>query len=201
MSRPRTRSNDEVLAAMAAVLSRRGPHAFTLADVAAEAGLAPATLLQRFGSKHRLLVAFARWAAAGADGPFTEAERRGGPPLARLRRALLTLAGPAADRREFANHLALLLEDVRDPELRRAAAAHAERTERHIAALLREAVAAGELAAVSPAAWARIVFAAWNGALIQWGLRGRGALAADVDRVLKPLLRPRAGRVGKRRRA
>jgi AcrR family transcriptional regulator len=194
MPRPRTRSDDEVLAATARVLGRRGPHAFTLADVAKETGLAPATLLQRFGTKRGLLLAFARWASTRVDTPFDEAARRGGSPLAQLRRGLQNLAGPTADRREFANHLALLLEDMRDPELRRAAAAHARRTEQNITRLLRAAVAAGEIVVGQPERWAATVFAAWNGALIQWGLRGVGPLSAALDAVLDPLLLTPPGR-------
>ena len=197
MTRPKTKSDAAVLAAAGRVLVRRGPHDFTLADVAAEAGLSPATLLQRFGTKRGLLVAFARWAAAQADAPFEAAARRGGSPLTQLRRALLILAGPAANRREFANHLALLLEDVRDPDLRRAAAEHARRTEEQIAGLLRAAESAGELAMDDPARWARTLVAAWNGALIQWGLRGQDSLASSLDDVLGPLLQPRGpGRSG-----
>lgn len=188
MARPRTRSDEEVLAATARVLGRRGPHYFTLVDVARESGLAPATLLQRFGSKHGLLVAFARWAGQRADAPFAEAARRGGSALGQLRRALLRMAGPAGGRRRFANPLALLLEDVRDPALRRAAAGYARRTEAHIARLLRAAVRQGEIALEHPERWAAVVQAAWNGALIQWGPRGRGPLEAALERLLGTLL-------------
>jgi AcrR family transcriptional regulator len=48
--RPRTASDEEILAATHRVISSVGPR-FTLADVAREIGLAPATLIQRFGSK------------------------------------------------------------------------------------------------------------------------------------------------------
>src|SRR5579864_8584991 len=60
MSRQRTTSDAEVLAAAGRVIARLGPSRFTLADVSAESGLAPATLLQRFGSKRGLLLAFAK---------------------------------------------------------------------------------------------------------------------------------------------
>lgn len=198
MARPKTRSDEEVLAATARVLGRRGPHAFTLADVARASGLAPATLLQRFGSKRRLLVAFACWASRRADAPFEHAARRGGSALEQLRHALLRMAGPVGGRRRFATHLALLLEDVRDPALRRAAAGHARRTEENIARLLRAAARQGEIALEHPERWAAVVQAAWNGALIQWGLRGRGPLEAALERLLSTLL---ASAASSRRRA
>ena len=60
--RPRATSDEDLLAATHRVVSRLGPN-LTLADVAKEAGVSPATLMQRFGSKRGLLLAFA---AAGA---------------------------------------------------------------------------------------------------------------------------------------
>ena len=44
-----------ILRAAAEVIGRTGPARFTLAAVASEVGLVPATLVQRFGSKRGLL--------------------------------------------------------------------------------------------------------------------------------------------------
>src|SRR3712207_9546177 len=57
--RPRTVSDDDILAATGRALQRASPAQLTLADVAAEAGLPPATPLPRFGSKRGLLLALA----------------------------------------------------------------------------------------------------------------------------------------------
>jgi len=56
--RPRTTSDEDLLKAVHAVVTRLGPN-LTLADVAKEAGVSAATLVQRFGSKRGLLLAFA----------------------------------------------------------------------------------------------------------------------------------------------
>ena len=88
MPRPRILSDEQVLAAVARVLLRLGPR-FTLADAGAEAGLSPATLLQRFGSKRGLLLAFARAAAADAEGPFERARAERKSPLGALELALV----------------------------------------------------------------------------------------------------------------
>src|SRR6266705_415794 len=53
--RPRETSDEEILAAAARVMQRRSPAELTLADVAREAGVVPATLIQRFGTKRGLL--------------------------------------------------------------------------------------------------------------------------------------------------
>ena len=53
--RPRTHSDDALLDATFRAVGAVGPARLTLADVAREAGVAPATLVQRFGSKRALL--------------------------------------------------------------------------------------------------------------------------------------------------
>jgi len=63
--RPRLKPNSDIVLAAIRVIERLGPSRLTLADVAKEAGLAPATLMQRFGSKRGLLLAVARLGAAG----------------------------------------------------------------------------------------------------------------------------------------
>ena len=67
--RPRATSDSDILAATYRVVSRQGPN-LTLADVAREAGISPATLVQRFGSKRGLLLAFAGEGAKGMPEQF-----------------------------------------------------------------------------------------------------------------------------------
>src|ERR1700753_3871781 len=57
MPRKKTISDADVLAAATRAMYARGPADFTLARVAKAAGIAPATLIQRFGDKHGLIVA------------------------------------------------------------------------------------------------------------------------------------------------
>src|SRR5260221_10439477 len=61
MTRTKTISDGEVLDAAFGVMISKGPFEFTLTDVAKAAGIAPATLIQRFKDKRNLIVAaFAR---------------------------------------------------------------------------------------------------------------------------------------------
>ena len=193
MPRSKTLSDEQVLDAAARVLLRLGPARFTLADVAAESGLAPATLLQRFGSKRGLLLAFARSAAASAGMPFELARREKSSPLAALQLALVSACSELKSRQEVANSLALLLDDLTDEDLRAAAVAHARATESSIRDLLDAAVTAGELRKTDTVELALSVQAAFNGALIQWALRGSGKFDSFLGRVLAPLL-PRQGK-------
>ena len=191
MSRPRTRSDDEILDGAAKVLLRRGPHAFTLADVASEVGLSPATLLQRFRTKRGLLAAFARRASSATPAIVQSAEEGGKRGLRPLRASLVRLAAKVGRREHLANSLALLLEDVRVPELRSAAKKHAEAMEAAIAEHVAAAVTRGELARrTRPSDLAHVIYAVWNGALVQWGLRGRGRIEEWVGHAIDLALVP-----------
>jgi AcrR family transcriptional regulator len=191
--RRKTLSDEDAVRAAARVLQREGPSRFTLARVGREAGLSAATLLQRFGSKRGLLVAFAKTAADEAAAPFERARERNQSPLAALEMALVTIAQDLSSRQQVVNGLAVLLDDLRDEVLLAAAARHAENTEDAIRALLDAAVLAGELAGTDTKRLALSVQAAWNGAIVQWALRGTGPFDTFLMRVLRPLLRAPPG--------
>lgn len=197
MARTKTVSDDRVLDVVGVVLLRRGPHAFTLADVSARVGLSPATLLQRFGTKEALVRAFARRAA---DGPVLDWARFGPRhPLRALRRALRAVASALGGTRGLRSSIALFAEDVRDPALRRSARRHATRLESEIVAALRAARTAGELERRAPVgALARQLVLVWNGALTAHALGGRGGLVPAVDAALRFALGPYVRRVASR---
>jgi AcrR family transcriptional regulator len=192
MARPRTRTDAEVLAAALRAVARHGVARLTLADIAREAGLAPSTLAERFGSKRALLLAAAQHAAGEVR------LERTGSPLAAAVDGLVALAAGVADRRAFAHSLALLELDVADAGFRAAAAEHFGRVREQLAALLREALAAGELRAdADPDALARALQVAYNGALVVWAVTGDGALApalrSDLEAVLASCRSPGPG--------
>jgi AcrR family transcriptional regulator len=190
VTRQKTIPDRDIIRAGARVLMRVGPARFTLADVANEAGLSPATLLQRFGSKRGLILAFARAAAAEATAPFEQARIQNHSPLAALRAGLVGAARGLQSRQEVANSLGVLIDDIVDDEMRAAAVLHAEATEGAIRELLDAAMAAGEIESADSEELALSVQAAYNGAIIQWALRGSGAFEPFLARVLAPLLSP-----------
>ncbi|WP_369051849.1 TetR/AcrR family transcriptional regulator [Kineococcus terrestris] len=191
MARPRTVSDETVFDATARVVLRRGVQGTTLAAVAAEAGLSAAGLVQRFGSKRELLLAFSRRAEEASRSCFTACRSGAASPLDALRAALDLLTAGLHDRSDLANSLTFLQLDLTDPEFRSLAAANAGRVEAEIGELLREAVSVGELAAtVDPDELARTVHLVHNGVLALWPLTGtrplREELHAAVDAVLRP---------------
>lgn len=201
MGRPRTASDDDILDATARAISRHGPARLTLASVASEVGITAAAILQRFGSKHGLLLALSRRGTAGGAeavaAAVAAAGERGASPLRALNE-LLTGDLRSLDSAEvLANHVGMLQLDLTDPELRVEAQRHAATVREGIEQLLRAAVAAGELRPLDGPDGARLALAVdctYNGALVTWALTPRGPLPDWVRGQLDMLLRPyRAG--------
>ena len=197
MSRQRTRPDSDVVAATIRVISRVGPTRFTLADVAAEVGLAPATLLQRFGSKRGLLLAVAGQGAAGVEECFSLVRSQNPSPLAALKAALREMTRHARTPEEMANSLAFLEMDLTDPDFHRLARGSSRTILTGYRTLLDDAIAAGELIPCDTARLSHVVQALVNGSMLEWAIHREGTLAdwlrRDVETVLAPL------RVRKRR--
>jgi AcrR family transcriptional regulator len=182
MPRRKLVSDEEILERALPVIARAGPAGFTLADIAQEIGLSPATLLQRFGDKKSLVerafaqdnVRFERWIA---DLPGGKGE---GAVLAVYRAA--TEDFHADPDPELADHLLWLREDIRDPVFNALARARF--------ALFRAAILERLPSTRLPAdEVARLLDAQLHGALIQWAIEPRGALTDYVMRSLATVLR------------
>lgn len=190
MARPRTVSDEQIVAAAVRAIGKHGPAQLTLAHVGAEAGVSAAALVQRFGSKAALLRTVSADGSRHAAAAFDAAEAAKAPPLRTLHRALASFAEGIGSRTELANHLGMLQMDLADEELRREAARQAKVVRSRIARLLDAAVAMGDLGSCDTAALATTVHTAYSGALITWAVEGRGSLTAwlraRVDAVLVP---------------
>lgn len=113
MVRPREHSDDELLERISAGLASASA-SWTLTEAARAAGVHPATLVKRFGSKHAVLVALSkRWCAAIPEAPLTK------DCLGELRAWIDGVAGPPRDRSRGVAGVAMLLEDLKDDDLSR----------------------------------------------------------------------------------
>ncbi|HZZ89548.1 MAG TPA: TetR family transcriptional regulator [Caulobacteraceae bacterium] len=167
MARPRRISDEDALAGAMRVMFRNGPADFTLAAVAAEVGIAPPTLMQRFGDKRGLILrALARdneaFAAAVAAAPPTHG--RAGVI------ALFQLLTPDIDDPDvLGTGLLWLREDFRDPDMNALARARWR--------VLRDAVCERlPPLPVPPELAAQLIEAQWQGAFNQWGFFREGRL-------------------------
>lgn len=172
------------------VMQRVGPAHFTLALVGEEAGISPATLVQRFGSKRQLLRSLSE-STAGMGAAIVQALREKHPsPLAVARAFLLCFAEMATTPREMANHLAYLQLDLTDPVMHRNFLALTREQYDLVAQLLEEAVGAGELRELDAPAMSRVLNSLVSGGLLAWSTFREGTartwLERDLDAVLAP---------------
>jgi AcrR family transcriptional regulator len=172
----------------------------TLADVAQEAGVSPATLVQRFGSKKQLLLALV---AAGSG----EVEDQWAPILTLAKRSPLKalfayaecMAGLAPTPEVLANQLSFLQMDLVDPEFHQLAVSHARDTLSFLHRTLDDAIAKGELTPCNTTRLARAVQATVGGSLMQWAIDRDGKLRTRLREDLDTLLQPRYPARPKRR--
>jgi AcrR family transcriptional regulator len=180
MPRKKSISDEEILDLALPVIAAGGPAGFTLAEVARAVGVAPATLLQRFGDKHTLIErAFARdnerfipWLEGLPDGVGAEV-------VVRIYSEATELFG---DNPSLADHLLWLREDIRDPAMNRLA--------RDRFRLFRAAIVARlPPLAIPPDRAARLLDAQYHGAVVQWALEPEGRLADFVRESLRDWFR------------
>jgi AcrR family transcriptional regulator len=185
--------------AAARAVSRVGPARLTLADVAREAGVAPATLVQRFGSKRGLLLALVKLGPASVGDEFAALRAAHPSPLAALYAVGECMARLAPSPEELANHLTFLHMDLTDPEFHHYALEHARGFQAEMQALLDAAVAAGELTRCDTVRFALLLQEMIHGSLVTWAIYREGTAQEWVRRDMEMLLAPYAA--GERRPA
>lgn len=187
--RPRKASDEEIFAAAHRIMTRLGPAQWTLADIAAEAGLTAGALVQRFGSKRGLMVTLTEQVAAATPAMFAQLRAAYPSPLAALRAYAAWFARMGEGPGGVAHHLAYLTLDLADPDLHRAVRAQARATRAALRDTIADAVAAGELPlGIDPDALARAVEVTVGGSLMAWAVHQEGSAADwlrhDLDAVI-----------------
>jgi AcrR family transcriptional regulator len=168
--------------------------------VAKEVGLAPATLVQRFGSKKKLLLQLVAMGRGENERWLEETRRRIDSPLGLIYAFFDCFAGMASTPKEMANHLAFLQIDITDSAFQRLALEQGQANEAAVRALLEEAVEAKELRPLATGQLARALMNLAAGSLTSWAIFREGSastwLRADLDAVLGPyrVRAPAAGR-------
>jgi AcrR family transcriptional regulator len=180
MPRHKSISNDDILDRALPIMAAAGPAGFTLADLAREVGVAPATLLQRFGDKQTLVTrAFARDNERFVHWLESQPEGVGANIVIRIYSDATKLFG---DNPSLADHLLWLREDIRDPALNRLAR---QRFKLFRAMIMKRLPPLP----ISPHKAADLLDAQYHGAVVQWALDPRGRLADFVARSLRDWFR------------
>ncbi len=206
--RPRETSDAEILAATGRVMQRLSPTQLTLADVAREAGVVPATLIQRFGSKRGLLLTLCGSAPASMPEVFAAARAQHNSPLKALIELYADCTSFAPTPEAMANGLAWLQNDLTDPDFHSITLEQFRAIREETKNLLDAAVAARELRQCDTAELARLIQHLNGGAMLAWAVYREGSVASWVRREVEALLRPyrraprraRADRIGQQKR-
>jgi AcrR family transcriptional regulator len=188
--RPRETSNEEILAATGRAMQRYGPAQLTLAQVAKEAGVLPATLIQRYGTKRELLLAACRTAPGSVPQQFAAAREKYKSPLKTLVELYVECSSFASTPESMVNGLAYLQNDLTDPEFRAITLAQFKALRMETKKLLDEAVAARELLRCDTADLARLIQQVNGGSMLDWAVFREGSLASWLRRDLEALLKP-----------
>lgn len=189
--RPKTAPDAAILDAAARLLARFGPARLRLEDVAREVGLSPATLVLRFKSKRRLLLAVAEHGISGMVQSFRTRRLNSSSALHVVTDVADCVRELAEEPQQLANLLAFLQLSLEDPEFRACAQRHDVTLARELTALLDEARSRGELADVPTGALARALIAMVRGSLLTWSALGPGVaperwVRDDLETLLAP---------------
>ena len=180
---PRTKviSDDRVLDAALTLLVERGPTRFTLPTVGEAVGLSPSTLIQRFGSKKKLLDAVFRRATEQLEEAVDVAHSTG-DGRRDLVDWLASMSRPMRTRQHVAGNLAVFIEDLTDERRRKDAQRHMSVLRRGIALYLEQVPGS------RPELHVAMVEAHWQGLCLQWALCGEGTIESWVSDGLDALL-------------
>ena len=192
MGRPRTISDEDIFAATERTMRRLGPATLTLANVANEAGISAATLVQRFGSKRGLLLAVSKAAAAGGmDACFDMLRETTPSPLEQLIAAAMFMTQAVETPDQLANHMGFFLQvDLTDPDFYPHTLEMSRQMDAAYVRLANEAVDAGELIPCDTTALARAIGAVAGGSLLGWAVYREGTAADWVRRDIETLIAP-----------
>ena len=189
--RRRKAEDADVFAAMSRLMQRVGPDELTLVAIAAEAGITAGALVQRFGSRRELMLAHWRQAANPKRDLSPAPDAPLGSPLDALRGIAAVYARLATSPGAALRSLAYMQRDAADPVIRRHVLRHARAARAHVAQLVADAVARGELQpGTDVAALAHTIDITLLGSLLSWALHREGAATIYFRRNLDAVLRP-----------
>jgi AcrR family transcriptional regulator len=188
--RPRQNTDLEILYAAFRAIARLGPGKLTLADVAHEANVSAASLVQRFGSKRALLLAASGDVAGGHVFIFEGLRARHRSPKAALFGLAECMSVMGETPEQVAHSLAFLQMDLADAAFHEHALKGSIGFHANIAALIKEGIAAGELIKCDASRLARALQAALNGSILGWAIHRDGTMAAWIRRDLRMVLDP-----------
>ena len=182
MARHKTIPDEQVLDTLLDTVMETGPAGLTFARAAKAAGLSPATLVQRYGDREKMLqsVLLRAWDRLDAETEAADGEAALTPPGAVD--MLMRLMSPDTAEQNATDGLLLLREDIRDPVLRARGAAWTYRIVTALARRLCDDAEEGKRLAWQMAS-------IWQGAHIWWAFTREESAETAIRRVLESWLK------------
>jgi len=180
-SRRRERTRAALLDAAEAALSQRAPEEIRVEDVAAGAGVSPASLYVHFGTKDALLAAVTERVLAVATDALRAAYAVQAPPLERFAGVGAAYLRLLLDHPVVVKYLSVTGERGPRTPVESEVVARFSQLRREFEQSIREAVESGAIRRVDPELMSFFLFGSWNG-VAALALR-RDALAMSSERV------------------
>ncbi len=187
--RPRSYSDDLIFGSISNVLMNQGYDGLTLQRVADEAGLSPAILSKRFGSKSGMLLAYYGYVVDATKQYFAQLASQSIPPIDKLKKAFLAWHGPVMEPKAVANMTMLYLKLDLEPEFTAKSKERLNLIDDEVQRLLQEAMDRGDIRQGNVAGQSRVLQAAVTGAYMLWCKAGRGgSLEERIDECFEQIL-------------
>jgi AcrR family transcriptional regulator len=145
MARPRSITNEAILAAAFEILIEQGPNSVTFEQLSERVGLVPAALVRRFGNKKQLFLEIDKYALRRTNAKVQEAVAQAASSVEAIITQFSTELWFATTVARFANGQEFLLMDLRDKTLYDNYRSSFEHRHQQIIELLEKAQADGEL--------------------------------------------------------
>ncbi len=191
MARPRSISDQTIIAEAYELLMQHGPGNLTFERLGALVGLVPAALVRRFKSKQQLLVEIDRYALERTNAEVKEAMAHTASPTDTIIAQFTTEKAFASSLERFINGEEFLLMDLRNKNLYANYRISFEHRHKQVVELLQRAQTEGELEGVdSPDELARHLEMIMHGAGHVWAMTQEGPIERYVSHHVQLALRP-----------
>lgn len=180
-TRRKERTRTLVLDAAEHLVSQRAPEEIRIEDVAARAGISPASVYVHFGTKDGLLAAVTERVLSVATETLRSAYAAQSSPLERFAGVGSAYLRLLLDHPVVVKYLSVTGERGPQTPVEDAVVTRFSELRREFEQSIRDAVEAGAIRPVDPELMSYFLFGAWNG-VAALGLR-RDALAVSADRV------------------
>lgn len=190
LPRSRTISDQQVLDATVEFVGHHSVAKLTFASLSTATGLSPATLVQRFGTKKRLLTAVTKHCLQSIEPAFIQARSKHDSPLQAIYAAFATMSEAVTSVEEFANGQIFFNLALTDSEANDLLRQSMDQSRSRIERLLVEAIEAKELWPCDTRTLALTLQTTYEGAITTWLVYQKGDTKTWVTSRLANVIEP-----------